>query len=285
MILVTGASGQTGRRVISALSKRGAEVRAFVRREEIGDELLTLGAKEIALGDFFQGDGLKAAIDGCAEVIHICPPMNANEADLARRMTDYCLAAGTERLVLYSVLHPLLRGVRHHGLKLDAEQYLIESGQAYTILQPGRYMQHLVPIWNSVMETGVHNMPFNIETRFNLADLGDLAEAAAIVLTEAGHENATYQLAGPESLNQIDMARIITDVTGRDIRAEAKPLEAFRAGAEKAGMPLDRLEQLCLLNQHYDHCGLVGNPNVLLWILGRDPTDFKAFVERDLYRP
>ncbi|MDA0240553.1 MAG: nucleoside-diphosphate sugar epimerase, partial [Proteobacteria bacterium] len=218
----------------------------------------------------------------CAQVIHICPPMNLNEAVLAQQITDYCLAAGSERLVLYSVLHPLLRGVRHHGLKLDAEQYLVESGLTYTILQPGRYMQHLVPIWKSVMETGIHNMPFSVETRFSLADLGDLAEAAATVLTETGHENATYQLAGPEALNQVDMARIIGEVTGRDIRAEAKPLDVFRAGAEKAGMPADRLEQLCLLNRHYDHCGLIGNPNVLRWILGRDPTDFKTFVERDL---
>ena len=40
-----------------------------------------------------------------------------------------------------------------------------------------RYMQHLALIWNKVLETGVHAMPFNIDVRFNVADLRDLAEA------------------------------------------------------------------------------------------------------------
>ena len=67
----------------------------------------------------------------------------------------------------------------------------------YTILQPSRYMQHLVAIWKTVLATGVHSMPFGTTARFSLVDLADLAEATARVMTEPGHEAATYQLAGP----------------------------------------------------------------------------------------
>jgi uncharacterized protein YbjT (DUF2867 family) len=281
-ILVTGASGRTGRAVIETLHKRGAYVRAFIRREEVAGELRKLGADEIKLGNLFEGDGLAEAVSGCRQVLHICPPMNPGEADLAKKMTDLCLANNIERLVLYSVLHPLLSDVRHHHLKFQAEEYLVNSGQVYTILQPGRYMQHHQTIWKEIMATGKHAMPFSIEAQFNIVDLTDLAEAAAIVLTEEGHEAATYQLAGPHSLSQVDMARIISEVTGKTVIAEAKSIDAFKAGAAKAGMPADRIEQLCIMNSHYDKHGLIGNANVLEWLLGRPATDFATYIKNDL---
>ena len=75
------------------------------------------------------------------------------------------------------------------------------------------------------------------------------------------------------------LARIISDVTGANIIAEKKPLDEFREAAENAGMPIDRIEQLCSMNSHYDKHGLIGNSNVLEWILERRPTDFKTFIQ------
>ena len=57
-ILVTGASGRTGRAVISALSKKGAYVRAFIRRADVVDDIKLLGAAEILLGDLFETESL-----------------------------------------------------------------------------------------------------------------------------------------------------------------------------------------------------------------------------------
>jgi len=248
LILVTGASGRTGRAVISALDSQNVSTRAFIRRKEASAELLKLGANEIALGDFFNYDSLEDAVSGCSHVIHICPPMHPGEAELAIQMTDLCLRLKVERLVLYSVLHPLLSDVRHHHFKLKAEEYLVNSGQTYTILQPGRYMQHHVPIWKEIMETGKHRMPFSVDAKFNIVDLADLAEAAANILMGEGHEAATYQLAGPQALNQIDMAEIISNVTGRSVKAEKKTFAEFKDGAKNSGMSADRIEQLCIMN-------------------------------------
>ena len=281
-VLVTGASGRTGRRVVSALAKTGLEVRAFIRRAELATEMEALGADQIALGDLFDAESLADAVAGCGQVLHICPPMHPKEAALARTVTDLCLRHGVGRMVLYSVLHPLAIAVPHHARKLAAEQYLVSSGQPYTILQPARYMQHLVPIWNRVLETGVHDMPFSVESRFSVVDLGDLADAAAIVLSGDGHERATYQLAGPQALNQRDMSGIISEVADRRVPARAKGLDEFRKEAAAAGMAAERIEIMCIMNRHYDDHGLTGNANVLRWLLGREPTDFRTFVERDL---
>ncbi len=281
-ILVTGASGRTGRAVISALKMHDVTIRGYIRRREVAQELKTLGVDEIVLGDLFDFSVLERAVSGCGHVIHICPPMNPRETELATKVTDLCLKHGVRRQLLYSVLHPLLSDVRHHNLKLKAEEYLVNSGQTYTILQPGRYMQHHVPIWKEIMETGKHRMPFSVDAKFNIVDLADLAEAVANVLTGDGHESATYQLAGPQALNQIDMARIISEVTGKLIAAEPKPADEFRAGAKKIGMPADRIEQLCIMNEHYDKHGLKGNCNVLEWILDRPATDFATYIKNNL---
>jgi hypothetical protein len=39
---------------------------------------------------------------------------------------------------------------------------------------------------------------------------------------------------------------------------------------------------MCLMNAHYSAHGLIGNPNVLRWILWREPTSFADFVTREL---
>ena len=80
-------------------------------------------------------------------------------------MIDFSREQSIERFVLYSVLHPLLTDVPHHARKLEAERYLIDSGLDYTILQPSRYMQHLTPIWKTVLTTSVHSMPFSTAVR------------------------------------------------------------------------------------------------------------------------
>ena len=91
LILVTGASGRTGRAVIAALKALDVNVRAFIRREEVGKELIEIGASNIVVGDLFDDQALESAILNCDQVIHICPPMNSNEATLAMKITDLCL--------------------------------------------------------------------------------------------------------------------------------------------------------------------------------------------------
>lgn len=283
LILVTGASGKTGREVVANLVKAGARVRAFVRRAEAQDELLAAGAAEASLGDLEDAEALRRAVAGVEQVIHISPPMHPAEDEITQRLIGDCINADVARFVLYSVLHPAVH-VPHHQRKARAELTLIDSGLPYTILQPCRYMQHLLPIWKQVVESGVHSMPFDVNAKFSLVDLKDLAEASCNVLTQSGHEFATYQLCGPQLLSQADCASILTRYLGRKVVAEEKSLDAFRADAEKSGMPAWRVDTMMTMNAHYGAHGLIGNSNVLRWLLGREPTDFGSFLARNFRR-
>ena len=279
-ILLTAANGRTGRAVLKALANRGDDVKVFLRDEAQWPALAKLGASSFAVGDMEDAATIDAAMESCDGIIHIGPPMHPNEVEITRRFIDAAKSHGLSRFVYYSVMHPLRRAVRHHRLKLDAEEELIESGLPYTIVQPIRYMQHLAMIWKKVLDTGVHNMPFNVDVKFNVADLRDLAEATAIVATEPGHLYITYELAGPEALSQRDMAATISRVIGREIRAEALSLEQVEKNARAAGAGDDRVTQMLTMNKHYNQFGFRGNPNVLRWILGREPNTYENYVKR-----
>ena len=279
-ILLTAANGRTGRAVLTALVKVGADVKVFLRDERQWPALEELGAASYAIGDMENASTINAAMASCETIIHIGPPMHPNEVEITSRFINAASSHGVSRFVYYSVMHPLRRVVRHHRLKLDAEETLIESGLPYTIVQPMRYMQHLALIWNKVLVTSIHAMPFNVDVKFNVVDLRDLAEATAIVATSPGQLYATYELAGPEALSQRDMAAVISRVLGREIRAEALSLEQMEKNARAGGAGDDRVEQMLTMNSHYDEYGFRGNPNVLRWVLGREPNTFENYVRR-----
>jgi uncharacterized protein YbjT (DUF2867 family) len=279
LLLLTGANGRTGRAILAAMKEQGVPVRAFIRSKAQGDELTALGARDIAVGDMQDQASIAAAMEGVTKVLHIGPPMHPEEVAITENFIRAAQTAGADHFIYYSVMHPLRRDVRHHRLKLDAEEMLVGSGLPYTIVQPSRYMQHLAPIWPRVVEEAIHAMPFSVEQKFSVVDLDDLATACATVASSSDHFYATYELAGPEALSQTDMAAIISDVLGSRITAEAVPLEKVAAKARAAGANEDRVEQMLAMNRHYDTHGFCGNPNILEYLLGRPATRFRSYVE------
>ncbi|MGI9378648.1 MAG: SDR family oxidoreductase [Methyloligellaceae bacterium] len=281
LVLLTGAAGKTGRQVLKALVARQFPVRTLVRRQEQEKAMRSLGAADVAIGDLYDSRSLEAALTDCTKIVHICPPMDPGETEIAETLIELSQKSDIRHFVLYSVLHPLLRDVPHHHRKLEAERALVNSGLTYTILQPARYMQHLLPLWDSLQETGVHSMPFSTDVQFCVVDLADLAEVTALVAAESGHEQATYQLAGPQNLSQADMAEILSRLLNRKITAEPRSSQDTLERMAAAGMSAARIENFRLMNDHYDHYGMTGNPGVLRWLLGREPTSYEEFVRRE----
>lgn len=279
-VLVTGSHGRTGKPIVKALSDKGAYVVAFVRDQAQESEMRALGARAIAVGDMDDPTTIAPALQGCDAIVHIGPPMHPDEKTMTSHFIEAAKTAGVSKFVYYSVMHPLRRDVRHHSLKLDTEEYLIESGLPYSIVQPMRYMQHLEPIWKRVMEEGIHAMPFNTHVKFNVVDLLDLAEATANVTLDDGWLYGTYELAGPDALSQDDMARVISEVTGKEVRAAPVPIAKMQEKARASGASDDRVAQMTIMNEHYDAYGFLGNSRILELILGRAPTSFADYVKR-----
>jgi NAD(P)H dehydrogenase (quinone) len=278
MILIIGAGGKTGMAVIKALAAKREAVRAFVRQEAQADEAEALGAADSLIGDLRREDVLQVAMHGVRAVYHICPNVSPDEIVIGNAVIRAARATGVKRFVYHSVLHPQTEAMPHHWNKLRVEEALFESGLLFTILQPTVYMQNILASWQAIVERGVYSVPYPVETRLSLVDLEDMAEAAAIVLTESGHAGATYELVGMEAMTQVEVADVLSRQLGRPVRAEAMPVETWERQARASGMGDYQRETLIKMFRYYEQYGLSGNPHVLGWLLRREPRSLAACV-------
>ncbi len=290
MLLVTGAAGKTGRAVLRALSRRGAPTRAFVRSSEQARALDSLEISEVVLSEIVIGDltdrrALANAAAGCAAIYFICPNMHPEELAIANLMIDAAHASDCRRLVYHSVLHPQTEAMPHHWQKLRVEARLFESGLETTILQPCAYMQNVLAARCEIETKGCYRIPYSAESRFSWVDLEDVAEAAAMVLTEPGHEGAIYELSGPQRLSSREVAQHLALGIGRAVQAQVIPLTDWQHDARQRGLPAATLTNLSKMFEYYDRYGLAGNSRTLAALLSRQPTDFRTFVERELDSP
>ncbi|MCD4802463.1 MAG: NmrA family NAD(P)-binding protein [Anaerolineales bacterium] len=282
MILVTGAAGKTGQAVTRALVRVGASVRALVHKEEYQDSVESAGVSEIYLGDLLNLDDLQEIMEGVEAVYHICPNVHPGEVDIGVGVIQAAKEAGVEHFVYHSVLHPQIEAMPHHWLKLRVEEHLIESGLPFTILQPTAYMQNVAALIPKLLEGGVYRVPYPIETGISLVDLEDIAQAAAVVITEPDHKGATYELVGTGPITQTQVAAVLSEVLGKDIQAQRIPYKTWETQALKNGLGSYQRYALLKMFQNYKKFGFSGNSLVLGWLLGRQPTTLESCLRREL---
>jgi len=164
---IAGGHGKTGRAVAAALGARSVA--------------------SVSLGRDDWAD-LPAALGGCDAAYLIAPNLHPDEAAYVEEVLAACRSAGVSRVVYHSVASPYVPSMPHHLAKAAAEDLVRRSGLAWTILQPGTYLQNLDL-------SGPVRVPYDVRSPFGFLDLADLGEAAATVLTEDGHVGATYELA------------------------------------------------------------------------------------------
>lgn len=278
MILVTGAGGKTGKAIIKSLSNNQEDIYAFVHRQDQVAEIKLSGGEKIIVGDLRDESAIRSAMGGVRAVYHICPNMSPEEDVIGRLVVGEAKKAGVEHFVYHSVLHPQIEVMNHHWQKMRVEEMLFESGIPFTVLQPAPYMQNLLAGWKNIVEEGVLRIPYSVEAKFSFLDLEDLAEVAKITLTEPGHINAIYELAGTSPTSHAEVAEIFSRVLNRPVRAEKEEIQDWRLRAK--GLNEYARENLVRMFEYYDQWGLAGNPNVLKWILKREPTSLESFAGR-----
>ncbi|NEW40463.1 NmrA family NAD(P)-binding protein [Nocardia cyriacigeorgica] len=199
-ILVTGATGNTGRHVVAELLRRGSAVRALTRDPQRAAAVLPAGA-ELVAGSHTEPDTLAAALDG-ATGLHITVTPGVAEAgpELVRR----AVLAGVERLTI------LWGG--HVG---PAETAVAESGVSWTRLEPQEFMSNTLTWVESIRTEGVVREPFDFPSA--VVHEADLGAVAAVALTEDGHAGRAYNLSGSEALTPRQRVAMLSEAIGRDL--------------------------------------------------------------------
>ena len=282
MILVTSANGNQGQRLIPRLLAAGHQVRACVRSQTSADHLHAMGATEVVVGDLADRDFVADAMRGARSVYHIGPTLHPAERAMGLAMVDAARSAGVDHFVFSSVLHAITTDLIQHEIKRDVEEHLLSSGLNFTILQPANYMMpHRM---RSVFEESVFRLTWSLDRRQSMVDLDDIAEVAALVLSEPErHAAATYELVGPDRVTAHDIGRTLSTVLGREIGVERIEPESFSRAMSADHDPSEleyRMTVSRAIAARYSSHDFLGNPNVLTWLLGRAPTSFEQFARR-----
>lgn len=279
MILLTGASGKTGKAILSALKQRGTATRVLVRSTEQAAELSNLGADEAVIGDLRDRPSLVKAIQGCERVYYICPNVTPDEVQIGETLLEIAKKENIKRFVYHSVLHPQIEAMPHHWQKMRMEETLFGSGLDFTILQPCAYMQNILANWKTIIETGVYPVPYAATAKISIVDLADVAAAAALVLSDQGYENAIYELAGPQPLSQDEVAATLSKILRRDVVAKVVDRKTWAQNARSSGNSDYQVNTLLMMFEYYEEHGLIGNSSILSRLLNRPATTFEAFVK------
>jgi NAD(P)H dehydrogenase (quinone) len=280
VILVTGAAGKTGRAVVEALAQKQAHIRGLVHRPEQREVIKRLGAKEAVVGDLRSADTISQAVHGVDAVYHICPNMTPDEIDIGAQILRAARKAGVGLFVYHSVLHPQVETMPHHWQKMRVEEKILESGLPFVILQPAAYMQNILGQWQQIVEQGIYAIPYSVECRLNIVALEDVGQAVANILTESGHQGATYELCGPQTLSQTEVAAILSEALGQTVQAQQTDLTDWEKGVRQANLGDYAIDTLKKMFNYYNQFGFEGNSRVLSWLLGRPPATLAEFAKR-----
>ena len=227
-ILVTGATGNVGRQVVSQLLATDVRVRALIRNPDAAGLPPEV---ERVRGDLT----VPATLDGCLDgvdamfLVWSAPPGAALAA--MDRMTKQA-----RRIVFLSsphrTPHPFFQASQPNpvaALHAEIERLIEASGLPWTFLRPGMFAANALSWWAPQIRAGdVVRWPY-LDAPTAPTDERDLAAAAVCMLCEDRHAGAEYVVTGPQSLTQAEQVHIIGRATGKLLRVEEMSPDAARS--------------------------------------------------------
>jgi len=275
-ILVTGATGTVGSTLIPLLRARGMDVRALVRDPDRAQRISAAGA-QIVQGAFANPASLRAGLDGvdavflaCGnvpeQVEHECGVIDEAERSGARRIVKLSARGAAEGSpVAYWHWHAMI------------ERHLRVSSTPATVLQPGFLMTNLLGAAEGVRHQGMLFAPA-ADARIAMIHPGDVAAAAAVALTESGHDGQTYVLTGPEAMTYQRVAEDLSAQTGRRIGFVDIPPAAATSALIGAGLPEFAAAQVVRVFEALRKGAQSTTTGSVRALTGRDAHPFAAFA-------
>lgn len=238
-ILVTGATGALGSAVIETLLKKipASSIAILTRKEE---RRLSFQEKAFRayLGDFEDIPSLDHAMKDVDKVLLISAGDEGDRVQQHRNVVDAAKRAGVAGIA-YTSRSLRDRNNLSNPLMMDhftTEDYIRESGLQYTIFRNALYMD-VIPLFagKQVFDTGIVQSAGMGKVAFALRQ--EMGEAIAHVMLDEPCENKTYLFTGGEAYSFDDVARALTELSGKEVRYTSVESQAFEDILVQKGIP------------------------------------------------
>lgn len=272
-LALTGVTGALGGMVARSLAADGVPFRAVARTPSKLPERLAADVRQAEFGD---RGAVEAALQGIETVLMVSGSESADRLEQHRTFVDAAAAAGVRHVVYTSFVGAAADAVftlaRDHGA---TEEHIRASGMQWTFLRDSFYMDVMEPFAG---EDGVIRGPAG-DGRCALVARSDVARSAAAVLRDpAAHAGATYDMTGPEALSLTDVARIITEVRGREVRFQDETIEEAYASRAVYGAPDWQVDAWVSTYTAIGSGGMATVSDAVERLTSEPPLSFEAFL-------
>ncbi|MCX5123526.1 MULTISPECIES: SDR family oxidoreductase [unclassified Streptomyces] len=281
-VVVTGATGNVGRHVVSELRRRGIPHRAFTRDPERATAVLGPGA-DLVQGDFADPASLRAAFAGAEQAFLSCAN-DPRQVGNAANAIEAAATAGVRQIVMLSTV-----GAEAGAAETFADQHgriehrLRSAGIPFVILRSSFLMSNLLGSLPTIGQAGRIFLPAD-DARVAMIDPRDVAACAVAVLSGQSRDGETHLITGPEALTFTEVAHRLSSALGRTVEYVAVPDEAALAGMLGAGLPPWLAEGVVGIFQLLREGTNADTTDSVRQLTGHDPRPVADFA-RDLMAP
>ena len=290
LIVLTCASGKQCSQIIPLLYQYTSQykLRLVVHSQKSLEDLqMRWPGAEVFRANLRSSEDCAQIVKGATTIYYVSPTFQPHEAQLGMNVINAAVAESTaagsklSHFVFSSVLHPEISKLLNHDRKRMIEEYLCESPLNYTILQPSHFADNAIGALLAQKDSShpVFTAAHDPEVSFSFSCIRDFADVSVKVIQERSrHFFATYQLSSTWPMKYCECVRSIGAVMGKEVEIKRMPYEqvierycklVFGPDAEPDQQMRDGPERLLL---YYNTRGIIGNPGVLEWLLGRPGT-------------
>jgi uncharacterized protein YbjT (DUF2867 family) len=269
-ILITGATGDTGRAAVRESIALGLDVRAMVHTIDArSDALKALGA-EVVVGDLLQIDTVRAAMQGVEAAYFVWPV----QPGLINATVNFAQAA--RETGVNTVINLSQRSANRESSSdscrdtFIAEEILNWSGLPVIHLRPTYFLEWLLYPWQlPFLQQGVLRMPVGKGRHSPIAADDQGRAIAALLKNPEGHIGTTINLSGPVEMDHEQMAAELSEALGRTIVFEDLPVEEYVQSIREMGVPAYIVQHLDGAMRDYHNGRMAGSDNNVEQLTGR----------------
>jgi uncharacterized protein YbjT (DUF2867 family) len=278
-VLISGATGDTGRPAVRESIALGLTVRALAHSvDERAKALVELGA-EVIEGDLLDINTIRPAMEGVQAAYFVWPV----QPGLIHAIVNFAQAA--KEAGVRTIINPSQRSANRWSTSdscrdsFIAEQVFNWSGLDVVHLRPTYFLEWLLYPWQlPYLQRGVLRMPVGKARHSPIAADDQGRAIAALLRNSDGHTGTTIPLSGPVEMDHEQMATELSKALGRKVVFQDLPVAEYVESLRQMGVDPYIVQHLSGAMVDYQNGHMSGADNNVEQLTGRRPMSVGEFA-------